>query len=193
MSSIKDKILSSKLKTKDPDVFAEFYDAYVNKIYRFIYFKVATAEEAEDIAAETFLKIWQHLFENKPIEHLNAFVYQVARNLVIDFYRKKAQQKLVLEENMDAEAMAAIPDPKLAVDKKMELASDVAELEDCLRQMKEEYREVIILKYFDQLNVGEIAKILGKSRGAVRVLAHRALKTLAELMEKKSHEEPRLN
>jgi RNA polymerase sigma-70 factor (ECF subfamily) len=148
---------------------------------------VSSAEEAEDITAETFLKIWEYIFNNKRIENLNAFTYQIARNLVIDFYRKKAQQKIVVKEN--DEELERVVDPSLPVDKRMELASDVEQLEKYLRQLKEEYREIIILRHIDELSISEIAKVLNKTNGNVRVLAHRALTTLKALIEKDDHEQ----
>lgn len=171
-----------KLKTKDPEIFGHFYDLYVSRIYQFIYFKVSSREEAEDLTAETFLKIWEYIFENKKIDNLNAFTYQVARNLVIDFYRKRSQQRLIPDSD---ESLEQLPDTKtMPVDQRVALASDVEKLEKYLRQMKDEYREVIVLKFFDELSISEIASVLGKSNGSVRVLAHRALNTLKELVER---------
>lgn len=182
MSKLSQKLLLLKLKTKDPEAYGHFYDLYVTKIYRFIFFKVSSHEEAEDLTAETFLKIWEYLFENKKVDNLNAFTYQVARNIVIDFYRKKAQQQLIKDPE---EVLEKIVDPTPPIDKRLELTADWEEMESCLRQLKDEYREVIILKYIDQLSISEIAKVLNKSNGNVRVLAHRALNTLRELANKK--------
>lgn len=184
MTSLSQKFLLLKLKTKDPEVFGEFYDLYVKKIYRFIYFKVSSHEEAEDLTAETFLKIWQYIFTNKRIDNLNAFTYQVARNLVIDFYRARSQQRLIKDPE---DILEKLVDPEMRVDQKIELTSDFVELEKYLRQLKDEYREIIILKYIDELTVPEIAKILNKSRGNVRVLIHRALNALKSLIAKNSH------
>jgi len=186
MTKFSQKVLLLKLKTKDPEAFGQFYDLYVNKIYRFVYFKVSSSEEAEDITAETFLKIWEYIFNDRKIENLNAFTYQVARNLVVDFYRKKSQQKLIGDSE---EKLQRMPDDRESAAEKMELQSDVEQIEKYLKQMKEEYREVIILKYIEELTVSEIAKILGKKKGNVRVLAHRALNTLKSLISgDKSHE-----
>jgi len=181
MTKLSEKLLLLKLKSKDPEVFGQFYDLYAERIHRFIYFKVSSREEAEDLTAETFLKIWEHIFGNKKIDHLNAFTYQVARNLVIDWYRKRAQAKVVTAPE---EELVNIPDTRQSVDEKLSIDLDVAAMEKYLRQLKDEYQEVIILRYIDELSVGEIAKILGKSSGAVRVLSHRALTAIKELIKK---------
>ncbi|MFA6533569.1 MAG: RNA polymerase sigma factor [Patescibacteria group bacterium] len=180
------KFLLLKLKTKDPEAFGQFYDIYVKKIYRFIYFKVSSKEEAEDLTAEAFLKIWEYIFAGKKVDNLNAFTYQVARNLVIDFYRQKSQKTIALESE---EILAEIPDPTAGAEKIAELWLDQEELAKYLKQLKDEYREIIILKYLDELSVSEIAKVLDKTNGNVRVLAHRALTTLKNLAEKNHRHE----
>jgi len=192
MTKLSEKVLLLKLKSKDPEVFGQFYDLYVERIHRFVYFKVSSREEAEDITAEVFLKIWEHIFANKKVEHLNAFTYQVARNLVIDWYRKKAQMTILPDPE---ERLAEIPDSTKPLNEKLELAGDIAEMEKYLRQLKDEYQEIIILRYIDELSVGEIAKVLGKNAGNVRVLAHRALAALKKLMadEKQDNEKQGVN
>jgi len=135
MTKLSQKLLLLQLKTKDPKVFGRFYDEYVKKIYRFVYFKVSSKEEAEDLTAESFLRVWEQIFANKEIENLNAFTYQVARNLVIDHYRKKAQQPMVSDGE---EMILQIPDTRQSIDKKMELGEQVEKLEVYLKQLKEE-------------------------------------------------------
>lgn len=181
MVRFSEQIFLLKLKTKDPEAFGQFYDLYVIKIYRFIYYKVSSAEEAEDLTSETFLKVWQYISENKKISHLNAFVYQVARNLVIDYYRQKSQQKLIKDD--DEERLAKIPDPTPLINKKLELKIETELLEKAIRKLKDEYREIIILRYLEGLSTSEVARITNKSKGNVRVLAFRALKTLRELID----------
>lgn len=184
MSRVSRKVLQWQLQTKDPDVFGRFYDLYVQRVYRFIYFKVSSAEEAEDLTAETFLRVWQYLLDGKKIEHLNAFIYQAARNVVIDWYRKRASSRMIDLEDGELEA---VPDAGRSPEAETALRLDAERLEQHLRKLKEEYREIIVLKYLDGLTNDEIAKVLGKSRGNVRVLAHRALSTLRQLIEKDNH------
>ncbi|MEK7139247.1 MAG: RNA polymerase sigma factor [Patescibacteria group bacterium] len=184
MNRVSRKVLQWQLQTKDPDVFGRFYDLYIERVYRFIYFKVSSQEEAEDLAAETFLKVWQHLLDGKKIEHVNAFVYQIARNVVIDWYRKRASHKMV---DIEDEQLMAVPDEAPSVEDTIALKFDAEQLAKYLRQLKEEYRDIIILKYLDELSVEEIATVLDTSRGNVRVLTHRALATLRQIIEQDNH------
>ena len=78
--------------------FNKIYDEYVGKIYRFVYVKVSSKETAEDLTSQAFTKSWQAMKGGADIKNPKAFVYQIARNLVIDFYRERAKRPTVSEE-----------------------------------------------------------------------------------------------
>ena len=175
-SSINKKILLYRVQTrKDPEAFTKLYDLYVKKIYRFVYFKVSSHEEAEDITSEVFLSSWNYISEGNKIDSFSGLLYRVARNKVIDLYRKKSKQQA---ENIE--------DVELA--DKRDLADDTAnktEIDKIIKtihKLKQEYQEVITLSYIDELTTAEIAEITNKGKVAVRVTLHRALKKLRELM-----------
>lgn len=182
--SLKEQYLFLKLRaTRDPEVFGKLYDIYVDQIYRFIYFKVGRKEEAEDLTGDVFLKTWQYINEmgSEVIDNLRAFLYQTARNAVIDFYRSRDQREFVaLPEEDDEKPTMEIVDEKQDLVEKIELASDLEEVKKALQKIREEYREVIILRFVEEMSVKETAEILGKSEGAVRVLLHRAVAALKE-------------
>jgi len=179
-SKFQEKLLLIRLKKKDPEAFAQIYDLYVTPIYRFIYFKVSSKQDAEDLTSEVFLKIWQYIAEtDHDIENLRALLYRTARNLVIDTYRRKARQDVV----QDAEVMNSIEDERQqSLLSRVDVKLGMEDIEIVLRQIKDEYREVIILRFVEELSVSEISKILDKSKGSVRVLLHRALKVARDLV-----------
>ena len=181
---MKEQYLFLKLRaTRDPEVFGELYDIYVSQIYRFVYFKVGRKEEAEDLTSEVFLKTWQYINEmgSEVIDNLRAFLYQTARNTVIDFYRSRDQKEFVALPQEDEEKPAMeIIDEKQDLVEKIELAADLEEVKKALQKIREEYREIIILRFVEEMSVKETAEILGKSEGAVRVLLHRAVAALKE-------------
>jgi len=193
-SNLKEKYFFLKLRVaKDPDAFGELYNIYVDQIFRFIYFKVSRKEEAEDLTAEVFLKTWQYINEEKAkkIDNLKAFLYQTARNSVIDFYRKKnPTENLFIEQKNENDEMEEnwsrneIVDSKKNPLEEMQLNSDVEEVKKALQKLKEEYREAILLKFVEEMSISEIANILGKKKGAVRVLLHRAVQALREAVKK---------
>jgi len=175
----KEKYLLFKAKSKDPQAFSEVYDLYADRIYRFIFFKVNSREEAQDLTAEVFLKTWQYIIDGKEIKNLNAFFYKIAKNLVIDHYRKASQQKEIPIERADLEQKALEFDGL----KQIESRVGLEKIEVKLKQLKAEYREIILLKYIEDLSISEIAQIMEKKKGAVRVMLFRALNALKELME----------
>ncbi len=169
----------------DKEAFSRLYDLYVKPIYRFVFFKVNSHEEAEDLTSETFMKAWDYISKpenSQKIRNVKAFFYQVAGNLVIDFYRKKSLVPLSLDslgENID------IKDEKdlIGADKMIKEA-EIEELKQAFKNIPHNYSDTIIWYYLEDLKISEIAEILKKSEGTVRVLIHRALKALKKELEK---------
>lgn len=161
--------------------FSKIYDQYVEKIYRFIFLKVNSRETAEDLTSETFLRGWRAFqnSNNPKIENPSAFLYQIARNLVTDYYREKGKFKIVSAQS------SQIDDPNLNLEEKAFLNSDLENMRKALANLKEEYQNVIIWYYLDDLSIPEVAKLLDRTEEATRVLIHRALKTLKKELNQK--------
>lgn len=185
MQPFKDRVLFFRLKSGDKEAFGKIYDLYVDQIYRFIYFKVSAKETAEDLTSETFLKIWDYVNkeENREIGNPKALLYKIAHGLVVNFYRQNSVQKTVGlgEEIGQLAGQTNLPEA-------MALKDEKQQIEKALSHLKDEYRDAVILKYIEDFSIREIAKILDKTPGAVRVLIHRALKVLKEILEEKTNE-----
>lgn len=185
---LKEKYLLFKAKNKDPEAYSKVYDLYADRIYRFVFFKVSSKEEAQDLTSEVFLKTWQYIISGKDILNLNAYLYRVARNLVVDHYRKASQKEVSFDalagglDSLDQEESLRVEQTKALEDK-----LQMEKIEDKLMGLKDEYREVIILRYVDDLSISEIADIVSKKKGAVRVILFRALNALKELMGELKH------
>lgn len=185
MQRLKDKLLVFRVSEgKDAGAFEQLYDFYKRKIYQFTHFRVSNYEDAEDIASQVFLKAWEYLTDKniKRVQNFQAFIYQLTRNLIIDYYRKQGRipQNIDLEE-LDEES--EIEDPRsLLFLNQLYKAEDRACLNKCLEQIKDEYKEVIILRYLHEIEIEEIAEIIGKTQGNVRVLIHRGLKALKPII-----------
>lgn len=160
--------------------FLEFYDANVGKIYRYIFFRVGAQELAQDLTSEVFLKSWQRLnqADAKAVANPRAFFYQVARNLITDFYRQKNKEPLSLEEIADK----SIADKKDGPGEAAALALDMEGVKKALMHLNDDYREIIIWRYLDELEIREIAEILNKREGTVRTLLSRALAELKKIL-----------
>ena len=176
---MKEKILLLKIRTKkDSAAFGELYDLYVEKIYRFVFFKINNKEEAEDMVSDIFLKVWNYLIENrkKEVGSFSGLIYRVARNSVIDFYRQRANKQ---ECSLDSVVLMADDDNY----EKIEINHEVEQIMKVVKKMKQEYQEVLLLRFVEDLSTSEISVILDKSNTNVRVTLHRATKKLKELLE----------
>jgi RNA polymerase sigma-70 factor (ECF subfamily) len=159
--------------------FSKIYDQYIDKIYRFIFLKVNSQEIAQDLTSETFLRGWEafksqksNLKNQKEIENIQAFLYKIARNLVIDYYREKGRVQVVSAE------YTPIADPRQDLEEKTILASDLNAIKLALTKLPEDYQNAIIWRYLDDLPISEIAVMLDRTEEATRVLLSRALKAL---------------
>jgi len=153
--------------------FSKIYDQYIEKIYRFIFLKVNSKEIAEDLTAETFLKCWE-AFKEKEIENPQAFLYQIARNLIVDHYRQKEKLQTVSLENNP------LSDPRQDLQETSHLNLEMERVRTALSNLKDEYQDVLIWYYLEGIPVRKIAKMLDKTESATRVLIHRALNSLRE-------------
>ncbi len=182
ISKTEEKFLLYKIKKTDREAFIRAYDLYVDQIHRFIYFKVGSREEAEDLCSAVFLKTWNYILENslKDYKTLKALLYKIARNLIIDHYRKNRNKESI---SLDGEQGIEVVDDQQSPAKIMELKTDLLVLETKLPELKDEYREVIILRFVNELSIQEISEILDKPKNNTRVLIFRALKALKELLE----------
>ena len=169
---------------RDEQAFAHIYDAYVQAIYRFIYVKISSKEQAEDITAETFLRLWQALQKGEEVRHVRGMLYRIARNLVIDAYRRRGASPdllaVTLSEDETSSDNEALSDRGKA-SRTIEARADLALLLQQIGQLKDDYQDVLTLRLIDDLSFQDIADILGKESGTVRVLYHRALKALHRL------------
>jgi len=164
--------------------FAQIYDQYIDKIYRFVFLKVSSEEIAQDITSKVFLKAWESFANNNGnIQNNGAFLYQIARNNVIDYYREKGRSKLV-----SSEVSAQLVDKKVDLHNKAIISSDVLMVKSAISNLKQDYQDVIIWHYLDGLDVPEIALAMDKPAGTVRVMLHRGLKALKDELKGKVQE-----
>jgi RNA polymerase sigma-70 factor (ECF subfamily) len=166
--------------------FEKIYYQYIDKIYRFIFLKVDSQQTAEDLTSEVFLRYWKvfsnlenQKFDNPGVKipHISGFLYQTARNLVIDFYREKNRTKIKTLENATKIGQEDVQIRKINQDKELDT------IKKTLSLLNDEYQNLIIWHYIEDLPISEIAKITKKSESAIRMQLSRALKTLKNLIE----------
>ncbi len=157
----------------DPkEKFSLIYDQYIEKIYRFVYLKVNLQETAEDITSKVFLKGWEAYQKGQDIKNPGAFLYQIARNLVVDYYRTKGRTNIVSIDHVSQVA------DKSNVYEKAVLDADVELVKSAISRLKQDYQDVLILYYLEDMPADQIATFLNKPAGTVRVMIHRGLEAL---------------
>ena len=188
MNNLVDQYLLFRIRTKrDPEAFGRIYDRYVAAIYRFVFLKLPSKESAEDVTSETFLRCWQYLQHNREVSQVRALLYRIARNLVVDAYRKQATHPSSVTfapADPSTEVEADISDQNRGRDL-IEIRADLSLILEKISRLKEDYQDVITLRLIDGLSFGDIAKIMEKTVGHVRVIHHRAMKALDTLSSSK--------
>jgi RNA polymerase sigma-70 factor (ECF subfamily) len=177
MKKFSDKKIIISMKRGDIHSFSFVYDEFFDEIYRFIYFKVLNDDKAADFASDVFMKLSSYVRKEKgDIKNVRAMLYRIARNMIIDNSRKKKEEYI---EDLGFE-VADKKNPSL--DDVIADTQDVEKVKKAISELPESYREVLIMKFIEELSNSEIAKILEKKEGAVRTLISRAIGRIDECL-----------
>ncbi len=169
--------LVQKARGGDSEAFARLYDGYVERVYRYVFFRVADEQTAEDLTSQVFLKAWENLDRYRlGSSPFLAWLYTIARNQVIDHYRTR-------KEFVSLDDAVSLPAKDQDVDDQIQSRFEVQAMRDALQFLTEEQQQVLILKFISGLDTREIAKNMNKSEGAIRALQMRALQALAKVIE----------
>jgi RNA polymerase sigma-70 factor (ECF subfamily) len=162
---------------RDQGAFAELYDRHVVRVYRHIYYLVGDASVAEDLTAQTFLKAWEAIDRYKergaPIV---AWLLRISHNLTVSYLRSRRDHSELDEAYVD-QKRSGNPEEVL------EQTTDEKSVRDAVLRLRDEQRQVIMLRFVEELDYREVAAMIGKSVPAVRVIQHRALGNLRKLMQ----------
>lgn len=165
--------------TDPKEQFSLIYDQYIDKIYRFVYLKVSSQETAEDITSKVFLKGWEAFQRpGDTIKNPGAFLYQIARNAVVDHYRAKDRTATV-----SIDASPEMTDPDGDAQNKAILSADINIVKKAIQRLKKDQQDLIIWHYLEDMSSSEIATLVGKPEGTIRVMLHRGLKDLREIIQ----------
>lgn len=164
----------------DKQAFGILYQRYLDDIYRFVFYKVSNQSIAEDITEETFLKIWERMpkiyQKDGGFDNFSAYLYRMANNRVIDYYRKK---KPVEIDMTLTESQAPLPEEIMD----RQVTSDM--LSNAIRKLEPDYQQIIILRFINRLSHKQAASIMNISDVNARVLQFRAIKKLQEMLSEK--------
>jgi len=159
--------------------FGRLYDHYQPKIYRFVLIKVGRREDAEDLTHQVFLSAWQSIKNYRHLGHpFSSWLYKIARNQIIDFYRTSKREQSLEEVSIERIEMVSPPVAQLAA----EHALEFGRIQNAIQKLKPYYQDVIIMRFVEELSLKEVAAVLGKSEGAIKLMQHRAVKVLRKLI-----------
>lgn len=160
----------------DEQAISALYEIHADAIYRYILYRVPTAEDAEDLTAEVFLKMVEGIPRYKitgvPFE---AWLYRIAAARIADFYRRRRRHPQTALPETLADHIA-LPEDQLQQDQEVET------LRGILAQFNTDEQTILILRFVERKSHQEVAAVLGKSTNAVKAAQHRALIRLAALL-----------
>lgn len=158
--------------------FSKLYEYYVDKVYKYNYYKVSSQDEAFDLTETVFLKVWDNLKSYKPKagSSFGSWVFRIAHNLLVDHYRLKKETVELTEVHADQRDEAS---PLHKTEEVLRKGT----LKQAMSKLKDIYREVLTLSYLNELSNSEVAELMNKSEGGLRVLKFRALQELKKVLE----------
>jgi RNA polymerase sigma-70 factor (ECF subfamily) len=163
---------------RDPEAFGRLYDIHVDRVYRHIYYRVGNEQDAEDLTQQVFLKAWQAIDRyRKKASPFIAWLMTISHNLVVDFYRTR-KDKAYLEAEVLADGPASGPEGAA------EASFEQQRLRRAIFQLRSDEQQVVMLRFIEGFEFGEIASVLKKKEGNIRVILHRALVKLRNILEK---------
>lgn len=168
--------LVQRARSGDSEAFGRLYETSLDRVYRYIYFRVTDDETAEDLTSKVFLKAWESLPRFKAgASPFIAWLYTIAHNAVIDYYRTK-RQTAPLDE------ISSLPSSDPLPDEQYDSLFAARALRESLQQLTGLQRDVVTMKLIDGMSTEQIAARLHRSCGAVRALQMRGLQALAKIL-----------
>ncbi len=166
-----DAVLIERARS-DPEAFGDLYERYVTRIYSYVYHRTGNSADAEDLTERVFLQALTHLpsyqYRGLPF---SVWLFRIAHNLVANWYRDRGRARTV---SLDGVAAAAEENDGL------ERVENAALVRKAVARLSQDRRQLLLLKFGQELSHAEIGQIMGRTEGAVKALLHRTLKALKE-------------
>jgi len=174
-----DSQVYERVRALDPSALAQIYDMYSTKIYRYIYHRVGDPDVAEDLTALTFTKMLEAIHSGRDWHtSFSGWLYRIAHNVVVDYFRKKGRaQYVTLDTGLPLRAEDMDPFQEAAKTLQREA------LRRAIDQLTPDQATVIVMRFLEGYSIAEVAKVMGKTEGAVKALQFRAVERLRHLMK----------
>jgi RNA polymerase sigma-70 factor (ECF subfamily) len=168
----------------DNDAFSLLYELNVNRIYNYVFYRVGSEVDAEDITSRVFFRAFGHIsnYVDKGVP-FSAWLYRIAHNLIANWHRDNSRRNEVsLDERIDLPHRTELPESSVEQTQEIEL------LLKGIRALSDDRQQLLVLKFTEHLSNAEIAVIMKRSEGAVKSLYHRSLAALKEELVKMGYE-----
>lgn len=172
----------ARAQAGDAAAFSEIYARYAGHVLRYLYARVREPESAQDLTQEVFVRVLKGIegFEYRGEKSFLGWLYTIAGNVLIGQVRRKHPVSTPLDEGID------IVDPR--GQDVVHAIFDRLALEQAIHQLTEDQQQVLTLKFFADMSNTEIARLIGRTEGAVKALQHRALHALQQILEREAQE-----
>ena len=176
--------------------FLKAFEDHSDALFRHAFIRVSDRERAIDLVHDTFTKVWSYVRAGHDIDFFRPFLYKVLNNLIIDEYRKKREASLDAlfeKEGIDEGTFDELSESTV---ESLAATIDGKQAFDLLSEIPDVYREVIVLRFVDELKPKEISVLIEESENVVSVRLHRGLRLLREQLEKRekqAHQTRRTN
>lgn len=166
----------SRAQDGDSTVLSTLYERYQESIFRFLYYRVGNHQVAEDLTSEVFLRMIRAIGGYRPRGiAFEAWLFQIARNQAIDYYRKQHR-----EQNVPLQDELFVTND--GVENMIDGNFDNERLMKALRHLNESQRDVIVLRFVNEMPITQVAQTLHKSEDSVQALQRRGLIALREIL-----------
>ncbi|VAW43541.1 Putative RNA polymerase sigma factor [hydrothermal vent metagenome] len=187
-STIDEKTLIERAK-EDKEAFGQLYELYVDRIYKYVYYRTSNVADAEDLTAKIFIRAMKHIprYKDQGVP-FSAWLYRIAHNLVANWHRDNSRRKMVALDDI-THWHVGDESPEFAT----QLLEDKTLLISAIRRLPSDRQELLILKFMERLSNAEIGDIMGRSEGAIKSLYHRTLLSLREDLHERNGRSPSTN
>lgn len=193
--SLVEKALAAQALAGSAEAFRGLVELYQRPILSFVTRMVGNAELADDLAQDVFLRAWRHLADYDPARKFSSWIFKIAHNRTIDQLRRQKLRRTVSlgdPDDDDDDGMGQVPAPEEGSSplRQAESAELQRLVQEAIADLRPSYREILLLRFEQDLQYDEIAVVLGIALGTVKVQLHRARKALARELQRRGVEPP---
>lgn len=176
------------IKGDHEERFLKAFEEYSDALFRHAFLRISDRERAIDVVHDTYTKVWSYVKKGHEVESFRPFLYKVLNNLIIDEYRKTKEASLDALFEIEGVDEGSFDDLTSNTVESLAATLDGKQAFTLLEELPDVYREVIILRFVDELGPKEISNLIEETENVVSVRLHRGLRLLRDKLEAKEKE-----